>query len=191
MDMGPYYVTALINLLGGVDKITGVTQTSFPKRAITSQPHCGEVIDVDVPTTLARIMHFDRGVLGTIYTTFDVHYRDQCRFEIYGTNGTMIVPDPNGFGGPIKVLHCKDGEYKEMPLMFDYRDNSRALGLADMAKALETGKEFRAGYQQTLHVLEILTSFDKSSRAGTTINLSTHFGRKEPMGLYPLFGVLE
>ena len=163
MDMGPYYVTALVNLLGGVKGVTGVTKSSFPKRVITSEPHRGEIVDVEVPTYVTGILDFESGATGTIFTTFDVHYKQQARFELYGSEGTLLIPDPNYFGGQIQLLRPEDGEYREIPLMFDYKENSRALGLADMAKALQTGREFRADVQQTLHVLEILTAFEKSS----------------------------
>lgn len=191
MDMGPYYITALINLLGGVKSITGVTKTPFEKRTITSEPHCGEIIDVDVKTTVAGILHFESGVIGTIYTTFDVYYPSQPRFEIYGSKGTLFVPDPNCFGGPVAIFHSMDGETKEIPLLFDYRDNSRGLGLADMAKAIEEKRECRVTYEQTLHVLEILTSFEKSDAARKTIDLKTTFSRKAPMKNNPVKGVLD
>lgn len=191
MDMGPYYVTALVNLLGGVSGVTGMTKSSYDKRIITSNPLNGTVVDVEVPTYVTGIMNFENGAIGTIFTTFDVHYNTQARFEIYGSEGTLIVPDPNTFGGPIKLLRPEDGEYKEMPLMFDYSDNSRALGLADMAKSLQTGRGYRASYKLTSHVLEILTSFDKSSEQGKYITLETQYDREIPMKQNPLKGILD
>ncbi|NLL00498.1 MAG: Gfo/Idh/MocA family oxidoreductase [Clostridiales bacterium] len=191
MDMGPYYITSLVNLLGGVSGVTGISKASFDKRTITSQPLNGTVVDVEVPTYVTGIMNFDNGAIGTIFTTFDVHYDTQARFEIYGSEGTLIIPDPNTFGGPIKLLRPEDGGYKEMPLMFDYADNSRALGLADMAKALQTGRAYRANYKLTQHVLEILTSFDKSSEQGKYISLETKYERDIPMKNNPLKGILD
>ena len=191
LDMGPYYVTALVNLLGGVRSVTGVTRTFFPKRIITSEPHCGEIIDVDVPTHLTGILEFDSGAVGTILTTFDVHYKSQARFEVYGTEGTMLVPDPNCFGGPIMVLRPEDGEWKEMPLTFDYKENSRGLGLADMACALRTGSPFRASWEQTFHVLEILTSFQKSNDSHAVYRMETHYDRRPALKRGPIHGILE
>jgi len=191
LDMGPYYITALINLLGGVKGVMGLTKTSFPTRTITSQPLNGSIIDVDVATYVTGIMDFESGAIGTIFTTFDVHYKQQARFEVYGSEGTLIVPDPNTFGGPIKLLRPEDGEYREMPLMYDYKENSRGLGLADMAKALKTGREYRANYNQTYHVLEILTSFEKSSRAGKYQALETKYQRSLGMKHNPIKGILD
>ena len=146
---------------------------------------------MDVPTYVTGTLQFDNGVIGTLFTTFDVYYKGQARFEIYGTEGTLLVPDPNYFGGPIQLLRPEDGEYKEMPLTFDYKENSRGLGLADMACALRTGSPFRASYEQTYHVLEILTAFEKSSNAGKTLELETHYDRKPPIAHGKLHGVLD
>ncbi len=191
LDMGPYYLTALVNMIGGVNSVSAVAKTSFEKRIITSEEHFGETIDVEVPTYITGIMNFDNNVVGTIFTTFDVVNNGQARFEIYGSEGTLIVPDPNTFGGPVKVLHRLDKELKEMPLMFDYKENSRALGLADMAKALETDRAPRASYKQTLHVLEVMESFVKSSNERKTIDIETKYQKEAIMKINPLPGVLD
>lgn len=211
MDMGPYYITALVQLLGEVAGVTGVTKRSFPQRIVTSQPHRGETVDVDVDTYVTGTLHFRSGAIGTIFTTFDVHYgpRNQARFEIYGTKGTLAVPDPNTFGGPVRLYRPEDqtpptavdpallgavGEYqgfREIPLMFDYRDNSRALGLADMCRALETGRAHRADAQQQHHVLEILTAFSESSARGAYLPLKTRYTRTAPMKNNPIHGILD
>lgn len=191
MDMGPYYITALVNLLGGVSSVMGVTKASFPTRTITSQPHCGETVQVEVPTYVAGILNFDSGATGTIFTTFDVCYPSQARLEVYGTKGTLFVPDPNTFGGPVKLLRQEGGEPMEIPLCFDYPENSRALGLADMAKALQTGREPRESWKQTYHVLEILQSFEKSSDAGAVVPIVSRYTRGEPMKNNPVHGILD
>ncbi len=191
MDMGPYYLTALVNLVGGVKAVTGVTKTSFPTRTITSQPHNGEVVTVDVPTYVTGTLNFDNGAIGTIFTTFDVYYPYQARLEIYGENGTLFAPDPNGFGGPIRLFRPGDKEPADVPLAFDYCENSRALGLADMARALETGRFCRTDYHQTQHVLEILTAFDRSSDAGATVPIVTRYERRPPMKNNPVHGILD
>jgi predicted dehydrogenase len=191
MDMGPYYVTALVNLLGRVKGLTGVAKASFPTRLITSQPKCGTVVDVEVPTYVTGILDFENGATGTLFTTFDVHYTDSARFEIYGSEGTLIVPDPNGFGGPVKLLRPETGHYVEMPLLFDYAENSRTLGLADMAKAIQTGRDARADVQQTLHVLEILTAFERSSEQKAYLPLESPYTRRPPMKKAALKGILD
>ena len=130
MDMGPYYLTALVNLLGPVAAVTSVAKTSFSTRTITSQSHAGESIDVEVPTYVA---------------------------------GTLKVTNPNMFGEKIYLLRPESKEYKEMPLLFDYQEDSRGLGLADMAKALQEKRTIRANMHQTFHVLDVITGFQRSS----------------------------
>ncbi len=191
MDMGPYYLTALVNLLGGVKAVTGVVRNTFPQRVITSQPQCGQVIDVEVPTYVTGLLHFENGAVGSIFTTFDVYYPRQDRLEIYGSKGTLIAPDPNTFGGPVYLLRPEDGELREMPLLFDYKENSRALGLADMARALRTGRPFRASCAQTGHVLEIMELFRRSSDEGRTLPVESHYTRGEPMKNNPIHGILD
>ena len=191
MDMGPYYLTALVNLLGRVEGLTGVVSRSFETRVVTSMPQYGQIIDVEVPTHVNGILRFANGAVGTITTTFDVYYDNQAALEIYGTKGTLRVPDPNGFGGPVMLLRPEDGVFREIPLVFGYKDNSRGLGLADMAKALRAGRSMRAGSEQTLHVLEIMTAFEKSSREGRFINLETEYERRAPMNQECIPGVLD
>ena len=191
MDMGPYYVTALLNLLGRVNGVTARVKTSFAERTITSQPQFGTVVPVHTPTYMTGILDFENGAIGSLFTTFDVHYESQARFEIYGSEGTMIVPDPNTFGGPIKVLRAEEGRYMEMPLLFDYKENSRGLGLADMAKSISSGRAARTSADSQLHVLEIMTAYERSSELAARVELTTPFERQEPMKKAVLQGVLD
>jgi predicted dehydrogenase len=189
-DMGPYYLTALVNLVGNVEAVSAMTRTTFKERLITSQPHNGEIIKVDVPTLYAGNMRFVNGAIGTLYTTFDVYYPGQARLEVYGSEGTLFVPDPNGFGGPVKLFKPGEG-MKDIDLQFDYPDNSRALGLADMAKALQTGRPFRANCNQTFHVLEIMEGFAKSGREGHEIPIESRFERQPQMNPAMEHGILD
>ena len=191
MDMGPYYLTALINLMGGVKELSGMTAKSFETRTITSKPLYGQTVKVEVPTHVNGMLRFDSGAIGTITTTFDVHYNRQASLEIYGTQGTLRVPDPNGFGGPIQLLRPEDGSFKEIPLAFDYKENSRGLGIADMAKAIQTGRRARADYSQTLHVLEIMTAIEKSSQEKRVIELETSYERAVAMRNDMVRGILD
>ena len=211
LDMGPYYVTALVQLLGEAKGVMGFTKKTFPHRTITSQPHYGEDITVDVDTYLSGNILFSNGAIAQLFTTFDVYYTQQARFEVYGTKGSLVVPDPNTFGGPVLLLRPEDQSagpktdpgldkktapefyngYKEVPLLYDYNENSRALGLADMCKALRTGREHRANYQQQRHVLEIMTSFSKSSEKGAMVELTSRYTRTAPMANNPMHGILD
>ena len=102
-DMGPYYLTALVNLVGPIRRVTSMARITFPERLITSEPKKGKKIIVETPTHIAGIMEFANGAIGTITTSFDVYGGRLPRIEIYGTKGTLAVPDPNGFGGEVWV----------------------------------------------------------------------------------------
>ncbi len=192
-DMGPYYLTAFVNLLGPVAAVSAMTETNFATRTITSEPHFGETIEVHTPTHIMSNLRFVSGATGTLFTTFDVHYPAQARFEVYGSEGTLFVPDPNDFGGPVKLYRPEQGEVVEVPLCFPYSKNSRALGLADMAKALteRDGKWFRANSRQTFHVLEVMDSILKSGREHREIEIESRFEKMPPMATGLLPGVLD
>ena len=190
MDMGPYYLTALVNLLGKADALTGMVSKSFDTRTITSSPRYGQEIKVEVPTHVNGIIHFYSGAVATITTTFDVYYDTSASLEIYGTKGTLRVPDPNGFDGPIMLLCSESGTFKEIPLVFDYSENCRGLGLADMAKSIQEGRALRAGSDQMLHVLEIMTAFERSSREGRTVPLESPYERQKAMDSPNVRGIL-
>ena len=190
MDMGPYYVTALINLLGGVKRIGGMVATPFAKRVMGCKEHFGEIIEVEVPTSYYGVLEFESGAVASLVTSFDIYGARLPIMEIYGSKGTLRVPDPNWFGGPV-VLHTPDEGDKEIPLAFDYAENSRALGLAEMASALEHGRRPRASYKQTLHVLEVLTGFERAVQNGGYLDLTTTYEREAPMATDMPHGVLD
>jgi predicted dehydrogenase len=182
-DMGPYYLTALVSLIGPVRRVTGATRITFPERTITSQPHDGETITVNTATHVTGLMDFANGAIGTIITTFDVWAASLPRMEIYGTQGSLSVPDPNGFGGPARVQRLGElGAWREVPLTHDYLDN-RGIGVADMAYALRTGRSPRASGEMAYHVLDIMQAFEDASREGRHIELTSTCRRPAPLPL--------
>jgi predicted dehydrogenase len=190
LDMGPYYVTALVNLLGPVKRLTGTSHRMFKTRTITSEPKYGKVIPVDVDTHVNGIMEFENGAVGSIIMSFDTWKSDHPNIEIFGTEGTMQVPDPNGFGGPVRVQR-KDGDFFEMPLTHPYKDNCRGVAVADMAMALRTGRKHRANSDLGCHVLDIMLGFGKSSSEGKHYELETTCERPEPMPINVINGELD
>ena len=192
-DMGPYYLTAMLNLMGGVKRVFSASKASYPQRLITSQPLAGTVVDVDVNTYISGTVQYESGAIGTIFTTFDVKWPgSKNRFiEIYGTEGTLFVPDPNNFSGKIELYRPEDGEVREIPLMYGYAENSRALGLADMCKAILTGREARCEVQQTYHVLEIIEGFETSAKTGCWTEMESVYHRAPAMALPVLKGILD
>ncbi|MCR5041612.1 MAG: Gfo/Idh/MocA family oxidoreductase [Clostridia bacterium] len=181
-DMGPYYLTCMINLAGAVSSVMAYTRISFPQRLITSQPLNGTLIDVDVPTHIAGVMKFASGAIGTLTTSFDVYDDHQALVEVFGSKGSIIVPDPNGFGGPVKLMRADGPGYEEVPVVCPYRDNSRGLGVADMCRALREGRTPRANCSQTFHVLDLMCAFHESSDSGKEIALKRGFERQSALG---------
>ncbi len=119
-DMGPYYLTALTMLLGPTRRVTGSARISFAERTITTEARRGEKIQVEVPTHVAGLMDFVSGPVATIITSFDVHHVSLPRIEIYGAEGSLSVPDPNTFGGPVKIRRGGEDGWSEVPLAFGY-----------------------------------------------------------------------
>ena len=190
-DMGPYYLTAMVNLMGAIDSVMSASKKSFEKRMITSQPFAGTEINVNVNTYVAGTVKYTSGAIGTLFTTFDAYYPGQARFEIYGSEGTLFVPDPNTFGGPVKLFRPEDGEIREIPLLYDYAENSRGLGLDDMAVAIRTGRNARCDYTQTFHVLDAMTGFERSAQSGEWVRMSTEYNRRPAMKKAVVKGILD
>ena len=112
---------------------------TFPERTIRSQPRAGERITVEVPTHLAAVLDFATGAIATLVTSFDVWAAEVPRLEIYGSRGDLSLPDPNTFGGPVRVKRAHEDSWEDVPVTLPFTDNSRGLGLADMATALRAG----------------------------------------------------
>jgi len=182
-DMGPYYLTALIHLMGPVRRVTGATQITFAERVITSQPKYGAKIEVDTPTHVAGVMDFANGAVGTIVTSFDVWASRLPRIEVYGAEGTLSVPDPNGFGGPVLVRRAGASEWSQVPLTHGYVQNSRGVGVADMAYALRSGRSHRASGDMAYHVLDIMHAFHDASRDGRHVELTSTCSCPAPLPL--------
>ena len=181
-DMGPYYLTALVNLLGPVEFVAGMTSMATPTRTITSQPKDGTVIDVEVPTHVNGLLRFESGAVGSILTSFDVWDSTLPRIEVYGTRGAMIVPDPNGFDGPVLVKQYFDDGFKPWPVMTRDSVNSRGIGLSDMADRILNGRDsHRASGDIALHVLEIMEAIHVSSDEKTQVKLSSTCQKPEMM----------
>ena len=180
-DMGPYYLTALIALLGPMRRATGSARVSFSERTITSKPKHGEKIAVEVPTHVAGVIDFAQGAVGALITSFDVWGHNLPRIEIYGSEGSLSVPDPNTFGGPVLVKGAADKEWREVPVTRPHTDNSRSLGLADMAEGLRSGRAHRASGELAYHVLEAMHAFHDASATGRHVELVSSCARPEPL----------
>lgn len=172
-DMGPYYLTAFTSLLGPISRVTGSAQIAFPERVIGSQPHAGEIIKVNTATTISGVMDFASGAVGTIITTFDVWSANLPRIEIYGSEGSLSVPDPNTFDGPVLLRRAGEKEWTEVEITLPFTDNSRGIGLADMCYAIRNGREHRASGKLAYHVLDLMHAFHDASAQGQHIQVAS------------------
>lgn len=180
-DMGPYYLTTLIALLGPIERIAGTTRISYPERTITSEPKAGAKINVATPTHISGTIDFASGAIATLTTSFDAFGGTSLPpMEIYGSEGTILVPDPNTFGGPVQVRKRDEKEFVEVPLCFGNSQNSRGLGVADMAHAILNGGNYRANGELAFHVLEAMHGFHVSSKNETHYKMDSTCEKPEP-----------
>lgn len=179
-DMGPYYLTALIDLMGPIRRVTGVAMKAFPERVVTSQPRAGERLLVETPTHVAGTLEFATGAVATLVASFDVWQSETPRIEVYGTEGTLAVPDPNTFGGPLRIRRGRDSEWTPVPLLFQPTENGRGLGVVDLVRGLAEGRPPRASGQLALHVLDAMESILKASEEGRHVTLTTGVSRPAP-----------
>lgn len=180
-DMGPYYLTALVALLGPVARVTGNTRITFPERTITSKQKYGEKIAVEVPTHVTGLLQFASGALGTVTASFDVWATEYCRLEVFGSEGSLRCPDPNTFDGPVQLLPAGSRAWQDVPLTHGYTANSRGLGVSDMAEAIRDGRPARASGEQTFHVLEIMHAVHTASAEGRHVALTSAPERPAPL----------
>jgi len=182
-DMGPYYLTALIALLGPVRRVTSSARITTPERIIGSEPKRGTRIAVNTPTHVAGVLDFANGPVATLVTSFDVWSAEVPRIEIYGTAGSLSLPDPNTFGGPVRLRRAGAEEWSTVPIPFGYTQNSRGLGVADMAYAMRSGRPHRANGDLTYHVLDIMHALLEASDAGQHIDIASTCTRPAPLPL--------
>ena len=181
LDMGPYYITDLVNLLGPVARVAGMTSRLRDTRTITSEPREGERIPVETATHVAGTLQFWSGAVVSIAMSFDVAKHKHRPIELYGTEASLLVPDPNFFGGEIeRAVPGEDWEAVET--RHPYADgNYRSIGVADMAHAIRAGRPHRASGALAFHVLEVMEAFGRSSEAGAFIDIASRPERPAPL----------
>jgi predicted dehydrogenase len=186
-DMGPYYVTALATLLGPVRRVTGSARISFAERTIGSEPKRGAKIAVNTPTHVAAVLDFASGPVATLVTSFDVWAAEVPRIEIYGSEGTLSLPDPNTFGGPVKVRRAGEEAWRDVPLTHGHAENSRGIGVADLAHGLRSGRPHRASGELGYHVLDVMQAILDAAEAGRHVEVASTCQRPAPLpiGLAP------
>ena len=179
-DMGPYYLTALIALLGPIVRVTSSAQISFPERVIGSENKRGQVIRVETPTHISGVLDFAGGAVATLVTSFDVWATTLPRIEIYGSEGTLSCPDPNTFDGPVRLWRAETRQWEDVPLVEGRNQQSRGLGVVDMAAAIRAGRPHRASGQMAYHVLDVMHALLDASQVGQHIELASTCDRPVP-----------
>lgn len=190
LDIGPYYISNLVQLLGPVKRVVAMSTSASDTRTITSEPRYGEVIPVETPTTIHSILEFHSGAQITFVASWDVWQHGHSNMELYGTEGTLHVPDPNFFGGDLKMTAKKDfvDVTTEWPHPMGVenepgRANYRCAGLADMAQSIIENRPARCSLEFALHVVDVMTSILKAGEEGRAIMLTTTCDR--PAALDP------
>ena len=191
-DMGPYYITALVHLLGPVKRVAANTGRAYEKRLATCKEHFGELLPVEVPTHLAGSLEFHSGAIITVTISFDVWRPWPANpIEIYGTNGSLAVPDPNGFGGSVKLFKEGQKEWQESAYTHGYTENMRSIGLADMVNAIDSGRPHRCSGELAYHVLDVMHAFEESSVTGKHVVLASTCPQPAPLPLGLVKGMLD
>lgn len=180
LDMGPYYITNLIQLLGPVRRVAALTSSASKKRTIRSEPRAGETITVETPTNIHALLAFVSGASVTLSTSWDVLAHRHGHIELYGTDGSLLLPDPNMFGGTVG-MGVRGGDVSTLD-PWDHPfgvanqgevANYRAAGLADMVAAIGAGRPHRCSLDLALHVVDVMTATLRSGETGDFVDLTT------------------
>ena len=184
LDMGPYYVAALVHLLGPVRSATGAASRLRGERVIGSGARAGQRIPVEVDSHVSGILEHANGVLSTITTSFDGVRTTAAPIEVHGDAGTLAVPDPNAFSGPVGLFELGDTDWRTLEPSAGYVDGARGIGLLDCVTA-DAQRPPRANGDLGLHVLEVFTALMRSAAEGRRVELTTTVRRPEPVPLTP------
>lgn len=170
-DMGPYYLSALCTLLGRVERVSAEAGAAFAERTLGAGPRAGSVVRVATPTHVAGVLRFASGALATLVTSFDVAGTRLPPIELYGTAGTIAVPDPNGYAGPV-AFRTSSGEWREAAVPDPVPANQRGLGVGDLVDAWREGREPRASGKLAAHVVAVMEAMLLSAERGAPVTLA-------------------
>ncbi|MGY5006958.1 Gfo/Idh/MocA family protein [Streptomyces sp. 900105755] len=187
LDMGPYYLTALVTLLGPVRRVTGFSSTVRSTRTIESGPRAGTDFPVEVATHVTGVLEHASGALSTLVMSFEVWAAQLPRIEVYGTAGSLSVPDPNGFDGQVRLFRAEGDGWEDLPVRGGYAGASRGYGVADLARGLAAGTPHRASGHLAQHVLDVMESLLAAGESGHAVPVTTDCERPAavPAGARP------
>jgi predicted dehydrogenase len=182
LDMGPYYISALVTLLGPVASVIGAASHTRDTRRINAGPREGEIIPVSTDTHVTGVLMHASGALSTLYMSFDTVATVSARIEVHGEQGSLVVPDPNTFAGDVRLRTLETTEWQTLPVSAGYVDSSRGFGVHDLATTAE-GREPRAGGRLAFHVLDVMESLLVSAREGKLVSVKSTCERPSPVPL--------
>jgi len=189
LDMGPYYLMNLIQLIGPAKRVAALASIGTPTRTIGIGPREGESFTVETPTNIHALIEFDSGATITLSTSWDVWAHRHSEMELYGTDGSLFLPDPNFFGGTVEVT-IGDGPIAvaepwahplEVPNWGPGEANYRGVGLADMAVAIVDDRPHRCGSDAAAHTIDLMTAILRSGETGEFVDLVTTCERPAPL----------
>ena len=181
LDMGPYYVTTMVSLFGPVASVTADGRRTWSERTIATGPRAGERFAVNVDTHVTLLLRFASGVLGTLLTTFDVQASDLPRFEVFGERGTLSLPDPNTFTGPVRLRTSRNEDWQELETVPGFVTNARGIGALELLLAEREGRAPRASGALAAHVLDVLEGGLTALSTGQRITIDSRPERPAPL----------
>ena len=180
LDVGPYYLAALVGLLGAIVEVSGVARGASGERLIEKGPHAGEAFTATVPTSVFASYAFQSGVIGGFMASFDVVASEAPHLEVHGTEGSLTLGDPNTFDGHVRLHRIDGAAWEDVPLAFD-GTVGRGIGLADMIAAIREDRPHRASGAFAYHVLEVLLATEEAAATRRTVTIESRTPRPEAL----------
>jgi predicted dehydrogenase len=180
LDMGPYYVSALVQLLGPVVSVIGASSRLRTERVIATGPRAGTPIPVEVDTHVSGVLTHASGALSTLTTSFDSVGTTASPIEVHGADASLAAPDPNHFAGDVTLLRIGADDWLPIAPRAGYRDAARGIGLLDMIRTPERA-DGRASGAMGLHVLDVMTALLTSAASGTRVETTSVVERPAPV----------
>jgi predicted dehydrogenase len=193
LDLGPYYIANLIQLVGPVRRVAALTAIPARERTITSKPRHGEIIRVATPTTIHALLDFENGAAVTFSSSWDVWHHGHAPMELYGEEGSLHLPDPNFFGGAVRFTNRATPQRRALRWNHPFGTanqnhggemlaNYRAAGLADMALSILAGEPHRCSLDLALHTVDVMTGILRSGEDGAFVAMRTRCERPQRLG---------
>jgi predicted dehydrogenase len=179
-DMGPYYLTAIVTLLGPIQRVAAFASTRTLERTIEIGPRTGETFTATTPTHTTAAMQLASGVTANLIASFEARGQYVCDVAIHGSEGVLLLPDPNAFGGPVRFKRARGG-WQEIPYAARGAADARGVGLHDMVEAIAAGQPHRASGRLGAHIVEVAHGILRAAGEGSVVEISSRVAQPEPL----------